>query len=609
LSERKIEKAKKPSGIRHLVPCIKGFERPTLLTPVFLIFEVLLEVLIPMLMAAIVDGGLYKKDNFMLKELLPQTLVDDRKMLTIVLGGFMILAALCSLMFGMLAAYTSAKSSMGFAKNLRRRIFERTQDFSFANTDKFSAPTLVMRATTDVTSLQNTFSQLLVMLVRCPTMIIMAAVMAFGINSQLSVVFVVALPVLLVTMITLVLIGHPRFIRMLRHFDRMNADVQESVVGVREIKAFVREDHETAKFEKSAGELLKMQVHAQKLFAMSNPIQLGVMWACTVVVLLLGGRLVLFEQSMNAGELVSIITYTTQVISSLGMVAFMMIMLSMAKASLSRISEVLDEQTDIIGADSDLQVADGSIVFEDVDFSYTNDPENLNLSGINLSISSGETIGVLGGTGEGKSSLVQLIPRFYDCLSGRVLVGGRDVKEYSLYNLRQSVSMVLQKNTLFSGTIRDNLRWGDASATDEQVEEACRLACAHDFIVSFPDGYDTVLGQGGVNLSGGQKQRLCIARAILKQPKILILDDSTSAVDTATDQSIRDALRSMMPGTTKIIIAQRIASVMDADRVVVLDEGRISDVGSHTELLARSKVYREVWESQGKEVAEDGAAE
>jgi len=603
------QQKKKGSGIRHLIPCVKGFERSTLLTPVFLIFEVLLEVLIPMLMAAIVDGGLYKKDEFMLKGILPQALVDDRRMLTIVLGGFMILAALCSLMFGMLAAHTSATSSMGFARNLRRKIFERTQDFSFANTDKFSAPTLVMRATTDVTSLQNTYAQLMVMLVRCPTMIIMAAVMAFGINARLSVVFIVALPLLLGAMVTLVLIGHTRFVRMLKHFDRMNADVQESVVGVREIKAFVREEHESEKFRESAEQLQKMQVHAQKLFALSGPIQMCVMWTCTIVVLLLGGRLVLFEQSMGAGELVSIITYTTQVISSLGMVAFMMIMLSMAKASLTRISEVLDEPTDIIGADSDLEVPDGSIRFENVDFSYTNDPENLNLSGINLDIASGETIGILGGTGEGKSSLVQLIPRFYDCLSGRVLVGGNDVKDYSLGNLRQSVSMVLQKNTLFSGTIRDNLRWGDRNATDEQVENACRLACAHDFVMSFPEGYDTVLGQGGVNLSGGQKQRLCIARAILKNPKILILDDSTSAVDTATDQSIRDALRTLMPGTTKLIIAQRIASVMDADRIVVLDEGKISDVGSHTELLARSRVYREVWQSQGKEVAEDGAAE
>lgn len=609
MSEEKIKSPKSSSGIKHLIPCIRGFERSTILTPVFLIFEVLLEVLIPMLMAAIVDGGLYKEENFMLKDILPQALVDDRKLLTIVLGGFMILAALCSLSFGMLAAYTSAKSSMGFARNLRRRIFERTQDFSFANTDKFSAPTLVMRATTDVTSLQNTFSQLMVMLVRCPTMIVMAAVMAFGINSELSVVFIIALPVLLAAMVVLVLIGHPRFIRMLKHFDRMNADVQESVVGVREIKAFVREEHENAKFEESAKLLQKMQVHAQKLFALSNPIQMTVMWTCTIVVLLLGGRLVLFEQSMNAGELVSLLSYTTQVISSLGMVAFMMIMLSMAKASITRINEVLDETTDIVGAESDLEAADGSVRFENVDFSYTGDPENLSLRDIDLDIASGETIGVLGGTGEGKSSLVQLIPRFYDCLNGRVLVGGHDVREYSLSSLRSSVSMVLQKNTLFSGTIRDNLRWGNADATDEQVEEACRLACAHDFVMSFPEGYDTVLGQGGVNLSGGQKQRLCIARAILKKPKILILDDSTSAVDTATDQSIRDALRTLMPGTTKIIIAQRIASVMDADRIVVLDEGTISDVGTHAQLLSRSRVYREVWESQGKEVAENGAAE
>ena len=609
MNQPEIKGPETKSGIKHLIPCLKGFERTTILTPVFLVFEVLLEVLIPMLMAAIVDGGLYQEEDFMLRELLPQALIDDRKMLTVVLGGFMILAALCSLSFGMLAAYTSANSSMGFARNLRRKIFERTQDFSFANTDKFSVPTLVMRATTDVNSLQNTFSQLMVMLVRSPTMMIMAAVMAFSINSKLSVVFIIALPVLLAAMITLVVIGYPRFMKMLRHFDRMNADVQENVVGVREIKAFVREDHESAKFERSAGELQKIQIHAQKLFALSNPIQLGIMWTCTVVVLLMGGKQVLFEQSLNAGELVSLLSYTTQVISSLGMVAFMMIMLSMSRASLTRINEVLDEPTDIIGTDSDMEVPDGSVRFVNVDFSYTNDPENLNLSGIDLDIRSGETIGVLGGTGEGKSSLVQLIPRFYDCLHGEVIVGGHNVKDYSLYQLRQSVSMVLQKNTLFSGTIRDNLRWGDPDASDGKIEEACRLACAHDFVTSFPDGYDTELGQGGVNLSGGQKQRLCIARAILKNPKILILDDSTSAVDTATDERIRSALRTLMPGTTKIIIAQRIASVMDADRIVVLDEGRISDVGTHTELLGRSRVYREVYESQGKEVAENGAAQ
>ncbi len=599
----------KGSGISRLIPCLKGFVHPTVLTPVFLICEVLLEVLIPMLMAAIVDGGLYREEDFMLKELLPQALIDDRKLLTVVLGGFMILAALCSLTFGILAAYTASSSAMGFARNLRRKIFERTQDFSFANTDKFSAPTLVMRATTDVTSLQNTFAQLMTMLVRSPTMMIMAAVMAFSINSELSVVFIIALPVLLGAMIVLVVIGYPRFMKMLRHFDRMNADVQESVVGVREIKAFVREDYENEKFEKSAGDLQKIQIHAQKLFSLSNPIQLGIMWSCTVIVLLLGGRLVLFDQALNAGELVSLLSYTTQVISSLGMVAFMMIMLSMSRASLTRINEVLDEPTDIIGADSDLEVADGSIKFDHVDFSYTKDPDNLTLRDIDLEIGSGQTVGIIGGTGDGKSSLVQLIPRFYDCLDGRVLVGGRDVKEYSLYQLRQSVSMVLQKNTLFSGTIRENLRWGDPEASDERVEEACRLACAHEFIQSFPEGYDTELGQGGVNLSGGQKQRLCIARAILKNPKILILDDSTSAVDTATDRRIRSALRELMPGTTKIIIAQRIASVMDSDLIVVLNEGRISDCGTHSELLGRSEVYREVYESQGKEVAEDGKAQ
>ncbi|MBR3382931.1 MAG: ABC transporter ATP-binding protein [Clostridia bacterium] len=586
------------SGIRRYAGYVKGYWLPTLLTPFFMIFEVALEVLIPLLMAAIVDGGLYARDDFLLRSLIPAELKTGSTQLIFTLGGLMVLAALLSLSCGMLGARTGAVAAMGFAKNLRRSIFEKIQSFSFANTDKFSTSSLIVRTTTDVTMIQNVFQQMIRIFVRAPMMMVFAAIMAFNINSELSWIFVIAIPFLAVAMVILVKTGHPRFMKMLKKTDAMNTSVQEDLIAMRVVKAFVREDYEKQRFHDSVQDLKNAQIHAQKIFTFSGPIQLIIMWTCTIILLALGGMRIIRFKAFGPGELTSLMTYTTQIISSLAMVSFIIVSLSMAKASVSRINEVLDEELDIIGPDSDLKVENGDIEFRNVDFSYTGDPNNLTLSGINFKIRSGETIGVVGGTGEGKSTLVQLIPRFYDVLSGEVLIAGHNVKDYSLFELREGVSMVLQKNMLFSGSIKENLRWGDPNATDEEIVEACKMACAHDFITRMENGYDTDLGQGGCNVSGGQKQRLCIARALLKKPKILILDDSTSAVDTATDEKIRRAFRDYIPGTTKLIIAQRIASIMDSDRIIVMDEGKVVDIGTHDELMRRSVIYREVYESQ-----------
>lgn len=592
----------KNMGFKRILPCAKGYLIPTFLTPLFIVFEVLLEVLIPMLMAAIVDGGLYRADDFLLKEFFSPELIADQKRFVIVVGGIMIVAALCSLAFGMLAARTAAVAGMGFAKNLRRLIFEKIQSFSFRNTDRFSTPSLVMRSTADVNNLQNLYQSAIRMFVRSPVMMILAAVMALRINAQLSVIFIVAVPILLAILIVIGKIGRPRFTAALKKYDKLNASVQENLTGVRVVKAFVREDYEKEKFAAAANEVEKAQVFASRLFTLIGPIQMGIMWTCAIILLLLGGKQVIYG-SLQKGELVSLLSYTNQVVSSLGMIGMVFTMLTMTRASVGRINEVLDEEIDIIGPENDLKVENGDIEFRNVDFSYTNSEDNLNLHDISLHIRSGETIGIVGGTGEGKSSFVQLIPRFYDVLHGEVLLAGRNVKDYSLYELRESVSMVLQKNMLFSGTIRDNLRWGDPNASDAEIEEACRLACAHDFIMSFPKGYDTDLGQGGVNVSGGQKQRLCIARALLKKPEVLILDDSTSAVDSKTDESIRRAFRESLKGTTKLIIAQRISSIQDADRIIVLDKGTVSDIGTHEELMKRSEIYQEVYRSQNKSSA------
>lgn len=599
------EKSAKNSGFRSLLPCAKGYRLPSFLTPIFIVLEVTMEVFIPLLMAAIVDGGLYGSPDFTLRKYFSAELIADKTRFVIILGGIMVLAAMLSLAFGMLAARTAAVASMGFAKNLRRKVFEKILSFSFKNTDRFSTPSLVMRTTADINNVQNLYQQMIRIFVRAPVMMVLAAVMALRVNAELSVIFLVALPIMFCTLISMGMIGKPRFRIMLKKYDKMNASVQENLVAARVVKSFAREDYEKKKFAASADDLKKAQIYAQKLFSLLPAIQMGIMWTCAVILMLMGGNQV-FAGTLTKGEFVSMLTYTNQVVGSVSMVAMIIMMLTMTRESVTRINEVLDEVPDITDNGSTFKVENGEIEFRNVDFSYSGKNDNLTLSDINLHIRAGETIGVVGGTGDGKSTLMQLIPRFYDALSGEVLVGGRNVKDYSLYELRESVSMVLQKNMLFSGTIRDNLRWGNKDATDEQIEHACRLACAHDFVMSFPDGYDTDLGQGGVNVSGGQKQRLCIARALLKNPKILILDDSTSAVDSRTDESIRAAFRESLPGTTKLIIAQRIASIMYSDRIIVMDKGRISDVGTHDELMQRSEIYREVYLSQNKELPQEG---
>ena len=599
------EKSAKNSGFRSLLPCAKGYRLPSFLTPIFIVLEVTMEVFIPLLMAAIVDGGLYGSPDFTLRKYFSAELIADKTRFVIILGGIMVLAAMLSLAFGMLAARTAAVASMGFAKNLRRKVFEKILSFSFKNTDRFSTPSLVMRTTADINNVQNLYQQMIRIFVRAPVMMVLAAVMALRVNAELSVIYLVALPIMFCTLISMGMIGKPCFRIMLKKYDKMNASVQENLVAARVVKSFAREDYEKKKFAASADDLKKAQIYAQKLFSLLPAIQMGIMWTCAVILMLMGGNQV-FAGTLTKGELVSMLTYTNQVVGSVSMVAMIIMMLTMTRESVTRINEVLDEVPDITDNGSTFKVENGEIEFRHVDFSYSGKSDNLTLSDINLHIRAGETIGVVGGTGDGKSTLMQLIPRFYDALSGEVLVGGRNVKDYSLYELRESVSMVLQKNMLFSGTIRDNLRWGNKDATDEQIEHACRLACAHDFVMSFPDGYDTDLGQGGVNVSGGQKQRLCIARALLKNPKILILDDSTSAVDSRTDESIRAAFRESLPGTTKLIIAQRIASIMYSDRIIVMDKGRISDVGTHDELMQRSEIYREVYLSQNKELPQEG---
>ncbi|MBQ7937795.1 MAG: ABC transporter ATP-binding protein [Oscillospiraceae bacterium] len=570
--------------------------------------EVMLEVFIPMLMSVIVDGGLYREEDFMLRELFSQTLIDDRNRFVITVGLIMIIVAIVSMTCGLIAARTSAVASQGFAKNLRSSLLEKIQSFSFANTDKFSTSSLITRATTDVNTMRMTMQMVLRILMRSPIMIIMSSVMAFAVAPHLASIFLLCIPVLAVILAVLMKIGQPRFKKMLRKMDGMNKAVQENLVSSRVVKAYVRGDYESEKFRNTAEELRNAQLASSMLFNLTGPIQMLIMWGCSVAILFVGGKEIIFENTgLLTGELVSLVSYTTQAVSSLTMLSWLIMSMSRAQASLVRINEVLDEEVDIVDGTSGEKVMDGSVDFDDVCFSYTKDENNLELCHIDLHIKSGETMGIIGGTGEGKSTLVNLIPRFNDALSGTVKVGGRDVKEYTLENLRDGVSMVLQNGSLFSGTIAENLRWGDPNATMEQMKEACYIACADEFIDSFKDGYETMLEQDGMNLSGGQRQRLRIARAIVKHPKILILDDSTSACDMTTDEHIRRALHNFMPGTTKIIIAQRIASIMTCDRIAVLDEGKLSDVGTHSELMERSAIYRDVYESQMREEDEQNA--
>lgn len=588
--------------------CLAGYRGWTAAAALFGGLEVVLEVFIPMLMSVIVDGGLYREEDFMLRGLFPDALVAQRDRFVLTVGGIMVLIACLSMVCGLLSARCSAIASQGFAKNLRTMLLDRIQSFSFSNIDRFSTPSLITRATTDVNTVRTTMHLIIRSLTRSPIMLVLATVMAFTISPHLSLFFLASLPVLAVTLAIMMHIGQPRFRRMLVKMDDMNRAVQENLVNSRVVKAFVRGDYESERFAGTAEELRHAQLASSRLFTLTGPIQMGIMWTCTVLLLLFGGREIIFRTTgLLTGELVSIVSYSTQAVSSLTMLSWLIMSLARAQASMRRINEVFDERPDIADGPSDKLVADGSVDFDDVCFSYTRDPQKQNLRHITVHIKSGETIGVIGGTGEGKSTLVSLIPRFYDTLSGTVRVGGVDVRDYTLEHLRDGVSMVLQNGTLFSGTIAENLRWGKPDATLAEMKAACAIACADEYIDRFPDGYETLLEQNAANLSGGQRQRLRIARAIIKQPKILILDDSTSAVDMATDEHIRRGLREALPGTTKIIIAQRIASILSCDRILVLDEGRLSDIGTHDELMARSQIYRDVYDSQMKqEETEDG---
>ena len=599
----RIIKEKKPKkALRHLKKCLRGYGGWTAAAALFGGLEVALEVFIPMLMSVIVDGGLYREEDFMLRSLFPEALIAQRDRFVLTVGGIMIVIACCSMICGLLSARCSAIASQGFAKNLRQMLLEKLQSFSFSNIDHFSTPSLITRATTDVNTVRTTMHLIIRSLSRSPIMLVLATVMAFTISPHLALFFVGSLPVLAVTLAVMMHIGQPRFRKMLLKMDEMNRAIQENLISSRVVKAFVRGDYESERFAGTVEDLRHAQLSSARLFTLTGPIQMGIMWTCTVLLLLFGGREIIFGTTgLLTGQLVSLVSYSTQAVSSLTMLSWLLMSLSRAQASMRRINEVFDEEPDIADGPSDAAVQDGSVDFEDVCFSYTNDPEKLNLRHVSFHIASGETVGVIGGTGEGKSTLVSLIPRFYDTLSGTVKVGGVDVRDYSLEHLRDGVSMVLQNGTLFSGTIASNLRWGKPDATLEEMKAACAIACADEYIDRFPDGYETLLEQNAANLSGGQRQRLRIARAILKAPKILILDDSTSAVDMATDEHIRRGLKGALPGATKIIIAQRIASIVSCDRILVLDEGKLSDFGTHEELLVRSQIYRDVYDSQMKQ--------
>lgn len=569
---------------RTLFSHVGEYKKQAILSPVTIIGEVIMEVTIPLVMAKIIDNGINAGNISYVAGM----------------GALMVGMALLSLIFGALAGRFSAVAAMGFAKNIRSALFRKVQDFSFSNVDKFSTASLTTRLTTDVTNLQNAFMMFIRMAFRSPIMLISATAMAISVNAKLSVVFLFAIPILGIAIFFIASKAFPRFEKMLSHYDTMNGRVQENLIGIRVVKAFAREDHEKKKFSETADNVRRAQVFAEKLIILNMPIMQLVMYGSICAILWFGGKMAV-NGDIFTGQLSSFIMFVGQILMSLMMLSMLFIMFVISRASMQRIYEVLTEEPDIKAPEnSDVQPADGSVSFRDVSFSYFGDMENLALEKIDLDIRSGETIGIIGGTGSSKSSLVQLIPRLYDATEGTVMVGGHDVREYSLETLRNQVAMVLQKNVLFSGTIKDNLKWGDNEATDEEIIEACKSACAHDFIMGFPDGYDTYMGQGGVNVSGGQKQRLCIARALLKKPRIIILDDSTSAVDTATDSSIRKAFREKLADTTTIIIAQRISSVMDADRIIVMDGGKINGIGTHEELMKSNEIYQEVYDSQQK---------
>ena len=575
--------------IKRLLKSVREFKKDALLTPFFVVLEVVMEVIIPMVMALLIDKG-----------------IDGQDMAAIwKYGIILVLCAMLALVFGAAAGTFAARASTGFARNLRHDMYYNVQNFSFSNIDKFSTGSIVTRLTTDVTNVQNAFQMCTRIAVRCPVMLVFALFMAMKINSRMALVFLAVLPILAIGMGILMKVVGPVFERAFKIYDRMNTVVQENVRGIRVVKTYVREDHETEKFESVSGMLYRTFSKAQKTMAGVMPLMQFCMYACMLLISWFGARLIV-GGSMTTGELTSMFSYAMQILMSLMMVAMVFVMITMAKASAERVAEILDEQPDLHNPANPIhEVKDGAIEFDDVSFSYKGDERKLALKNVNLHIKAGQTVGILGGTGSAKSTLVQLIPRLYDTTHGTVKVGGVDVRDYDIEALRDQVAMVLQKNVLFSGTIKENLRWGDENASDEELERVCRLAQADEFIQQMPDKYDTHIEQGGSNVSGGQKQRLCIARALLKKPKILILDDSTSAVDTKTDALIRKAFAEEIPDTTKIIIAQRVSSVQDADQIVILDGGTVQAVGTHDELLAANTIYQEIYNQQNRKGGEE----
>ena len=574
-------------NIRHILSTLAGeikqYKLPAVLTPIFVILEVLMEVLIPFVIADLLDKGVELGNYDVIIEL----------------GIVLIILALLALVFGILAGRTSAVASAGFAKNLRRAVFSNVQKFSFANIDKYSAPSLITRLTTDVTNIQNSFMMIIRVAIRSPVMFLASFIMVLIIKPEMALIFAAVVPILGIGVTFLTVKTFPIFERVFKKYDSLNAVVRENIRGIRVVKSFVREGFEKKKFKTASADIYGEFVTAEKLMALMSPLMQFCVYICILAVAWIGGQMIVFGD-FTSGELISIISYTMQILMSFMMVAMVIVMITMARASAIRITEVLDETPTVTNPENPAaDVADGSVVFENVSFSYSENGRKA-LDSVNLEIKSGEMVGILGSTGSAKSTLVQLIPRLYDATEGRVFVGGRDVKSYDLTALRKAVSMVLQKNVLFSGTIAENLRWGNPEATDAELRHACKLAQADSFIESFPEKYETHIEQGGTNVSGGQRQRLCIARALLRRPKILILDDSTSAVDTKTDALIRQAFKDEIPDTTKIIIAQRISSIEGADKIVVLDKGHIHDVGTHAELLNRCDIYRDIYLSQTK---------
>ena len=570
--------------IKRLARCIREYKLPSLLSPLCMIGEVTMEIFIPLVLA----------------ELLRQGIEPGYMPAVWKYGGLLALCALCSLAFGVASAFFAAYASTGFARNLRHDMFQKVQTYDFANIDKFSTSSIVTRMTSDVATLQMTFQMSIRMIFRTPVMLVMALIMAFGISPRLSIIYCITLPLLAFGLFVLIKLVHPIFERVFKTYDRLNNVVQENVRGIRVVKSFVREQAETEKFTDASDRIYQDFVKAERIMAFNNPLMQFAVYTCIIVISYLGAQLVVGGE-LDAADLTTMFTYTSQILMGLMMMSMVFVMFTMSRAPMQRAYEILTEEPQLHNPENPVtEVADGSVDFNNVSFRYAKTAGRNALEQIDLHIPSGATVGILGGTGSSKTTLVQLLPRLYDVTEGSLKIGGVDVRDYDIQTLRNQVAVVLQKNVLFSGSIRDNLRWGNPNATDEEIEHACRLACAHDFITAFPDGYDTHIEQGGTNVSGGQKQRLCIARALLKKPKVLILDDSTSAVDTRTDALIRQAFREEIPGTTKLIIAQRVASVQDADRIVVLDGGRIAAQGDHETLLQTSPIYREVYESQVK---------